>query len=475
MVFSSPLFLFLFLPAALALYFVVPRFAKNAALLLASLFFYAWGERAFLWVMLTSVAMNYGFGWLVDIVREERKAKLIMTAAVVCNLGMLIAFKYANFLTDSLSGLLALVGGPHLALAPVHLPIGISFFTFHALSYVVDVHRRQARAQRDPIKLALYIALFPQLIAGPILRFHQIADQIDRRRETLALFADGVRRFIIGLAKKVLLANTLAVPADAIFQIAPGGFSRGTAWLGIACYALQIYFDFSGYSDMAIGLGKMFGFRFPENFNYPYVSRSIQEFWHRWHISLSTWFRDYLYIPLGGNRLSPARTYVNLITVFFLCGLWHGASWAFVGWGLFHGLFLVFERLPVLRWIGKVPVVSHVYTLMVILVGWVFFRAETFPQALSFLGTMVRGGPANAVTADFYWNPQVQLAFLAAVVASTPYPSRAVRWCQSRGRTNFLAGPLLETSELAGLAALFLVSVMELASGTYNPFIYFRF
>ncbi len=344
MLFSAATFLFLFLPVLLLLYFLCPRRLRNLLLLTASLLFYVWGEKTYVFVLLASIAVNYTLGLWLDGLRTARGRRLAIALAVFANLGLLATFKYAVFLLQNCNVALAAL---HLAPLPVpniHLPLGISFFTFHALSYVIDVYRGEVRALKDPIAFALYISFFPQSIAGPIVRYSDLATQLVRRRFFRAGFAEGVRRFIFGLSKKMLIANTLALPADAIFGLPPEGLSAGLAWLGITCYTLQIYFDFSGYSDMAIGLARMFGFDFKENFNYPYVSRSVTEFWRRWHMSLSSWFRDYLYIPLGGNRRGTIHTYFNLLAVFFLCGLWHGASWAFVGWGLYHGGFLVLER-----------------------------------------------------------------------------------------------------------------------------------
>ena len=343
MLFTEPTFLFLFLPVLLALYFIT-RSREHGAygnwlLLVASVVFYATGGGSFTWLMLGSIAFNY---WMAILVSRNQRW---LPFAIAVNLTVLGVFKYANFFADNINALLRMAGGQPIAVPRVLLPIGISFFTFHAISYVVDVHRRDATAQKSPVHAALYLLLFPQLIAGPIIRYRDIADQLARRLVTVDDFGYGVRRFIIGLAKKVLVANVVAGPADRIFAMPVAELSAGHAWLGLTCYTLQIYFDFSGYSDMAIGLGRMFGFRFPENFRWPYIADSVQEFWRRWHISLSTWFRDYLYIPLGGNRVSPARRYVNLVTVFFLCGLWHGASWNFVIWGLWHGTFLVIERV----------------------------------------------------------------------------------------------------------------------------------
>ena len=348
MLFTEPTFLFLFLPVLLGLYFVtfsrVHGAYGNWLLLAASLIFYAKGGGAFTWLMLGSIAFNYWMAIGVDRLRGTPHAGRLLAAAVAVNLVVLGVFKYANFFADNVNSLLLVAGVHPIVIPRVLLPIGISFFTFHAISYVVDVYRRDATAQKSPVHAALYLLLFPQLIAGPIIRYRDIADQLARRVVTLDDFACGVRRFVIGLAKKVLIANVVAGPADRIFAMPFAQLSAAHAWLGVVCYTLQIYFDFSGYSDMAIGLGRMFGFRFPENFRWPYIADSVQEFWRRWHMSLSTWFRDYLYVPLGGNRVSPGRTYVNLVTVFFLCGLWHGASWNFVIWGLWHGAFLVIER-----------------------------------------------------------------------------------------------------------------------------------
>ena len=462
----------------LGVYVLLPRKCWNLWLLIASLFFYAWGEKLYTLVMLASITANYVFGLLIERERGRPAMKPIMAAAVVVNLLLLIGFKYANFLVHSLNTLLSPLGVAPLHLAPVHLPIGISFFTFHALSYVIDVYRADARGQKNFIRVALYVTLFPQLIAGPILRFHQVADQFVSRKVDLSLFAAGVRRFLVGFGKKVLIANTLATPADAIFQVAPATLSSGAAWLGIVCYTLQIYFDFSGYSDMAIGLGKMFGFRFPENFNYPYISRSIKEFWRRWHISLSTWFRDYLYIPLGGNRVSPARNYFNLIVVFFLCGLWHGASWTFVIWGLYHGVFLIVERPAVSRWFEQQPrFLSHVYALSVIMVGWVFFRAETLRDALGYLQAMASLGGRSQTPQTIlamHFSADVQLALLAGIAGSIP-------WIRDLGTRldSMLLKPVtrtgLETAVNGALLLMFLVALTQLAAGTYNPFIYFRF
>jgi alginate O-acetyltransferase complex protein AlgI len=505
--FTEPTFLFLFLPVLLGLYFIKGSREHasygNWLLLVASVLFYAKGGGAFTWLMLGSIAFNYWMAIAVDRARGSPRAagtppeaipsngghaaRRALALAVAVNLTVLGIFKYANFFADNVNALFGALGLPRVEVPHVLLPIGISFFTFHAISYVVDVYRRDATAQKSPVHAALYLLLFPQLIAGPIIRYRDIADQLARRVVSLDDFAWGVRRFVIGLAKKVLIANVVAGPADRIFAMPFAELTTAHAWLGIVCYTLQIYFDFSGYSDMAIGLGRMFGFRFPENFRWPYIAESVQEFWRRWHISLSTWFRDYLYIPLGGNRVSPARRYRNLVTVFFLCGLWHGASWNFVIWGLWHGAFLVVERVTLdrgdrgarrekqltgfLSW----PIWPHVYTMLVVMVGWVFFRAETLPGAVTFLKAM-SGATAAAPTPYTVWwylTPELWLALAAGAVGSAPWvPALSARLRRLERPRLAWSADLLGT---ATLMALLVASIMSMAARTYNPFIYFRF
>ncbi len=483
MVFSSVLFLFLFFPVVLFGYFLIRTESRNTWLLFASVVFYAWGEVFFSVVMGLSILLNYAFGLWVGACRTPRQARLVLALTVLINIGMLAWYKYANFLVANLNGLLSLLGSAPIPWTPIHLPIGISFFTFQALSYVFDVYRGQAEVQRNPFLLALYISLFPQLIAGPIVRYADVAEQIVNRAVTLDKFAYGIQRFLIGLSKKVLIANSVAVVADEIFAIPATGLTPGLAWLGILCYTLQIYFDFSGYSDMAIGLGHMFGFRFLENFDYPYIAQSIREFWRRWHISLSTWFRDYLYIPLGGNRNTPARVYLNLLTVFFLCGLWHGASWTFVVWGLFHGTFLVIERLGFAAWLAaRVAVVRHAYVLLVVMVGWVLFRADSLSYALVFLSVMAGFGQGDGVEyhVGLYFNAKVALALVAGGIGSTPVlPFMRERWEQRLAAISPRHALLLEgmysCGTIVGLGLLFLGTTMALTAGSHNPFIYFRF
>jgi alginate O-acetyltransferase complex protein AlgI len=499
--FTEPTFLFLFLPILLGLYFI--RGSREHAsygnwlLLAASVIFYAKGGGAFAWLMLGSIAFNYWMAIVVDRThgstgspQAARAAHRVLAFAITVNLVVLGIFKYANFFADNVNGLLRAGHVQPFAVPTVLLPIGISFFTFHAISYVIDVSRRDATAQKSPVHAALYLLLFPQLIAGPIIRYRDIADQLARRTVSIDDFAYGVRRFVIGLAKKVLIANVVAGPVDRIFNLPADQLSAGHAWLGIICYTLQIYFDFSGYSDMAIGLGRMFGFRFPENFRWPYVAASITAFWRRWHISLSTWFRDYLYIPLGGNRVSPARRYRNLVTVFFLCGLWHGASWNFVIWGLWHGTFLVIERVwsnrtraadrqapPIaanaavvsgpLHW----PVWPHLYTLAVVMIGWVFFRADTLRGAIAFLRAlagMTTAAP-TPYTVAWYLTPELWLALIAGAIGSAPWlPALAARLEPRRSWS-------LALVNVAALMTLLGLSILSLAARTYNPFIYFRF
>jgi alginate O-acetyltransferase complex protein AlgI len=483
MVFSSLIFLFLFLPIVLLGYFPLKRtIFRNAFLLVASLFFYAWGELSFLWVMLVSIVWNYLCAIAIEDLRGTRWAKLALALAVISNLGLLAFFKYIGFIETNLNSLLVSLNLRSLPVHHVLLPLGISFFTFHSLSYVIDVYRKQAVAQRNPINLALYISLFPQLVAGPIIRYHDVCDQLIERTVNLEKFAEGVRRFISGLGKKMLIANVVAVPTDQIFALPSNELTTGLAWLGAVCYTLQIYFDFSGYSDMAIGLGLMFGFRFLENFNFPYISQSIREFWQRWHISLSNWFRDYLYIPLGGNRCSNARVSFNLLTVFFLCGLWHGASWNFIVWGLYHGTFLGLERSGLGAWLNTIPrFFRHFYVLVMVMIGWVFFRAENLTKALDYLATMFgfAHGATSYYTLPMALNHEVAFVIMLGIIGSTPFVKN-ILFNANPERLSFLrrelfAPRLVATARVAFVAIVMSLSIMEMASGTYNPFIYFRF
>jgi alginate O-acetyltransferase complex protein AlgI len=475
MLFSSTIFLFAFLPIVLGAYFALRTVgARNVLLVVASLLFYAWGETGYVALLLGSIAANYAFGlWISRSRTRAASRRRALGVAVAANLLLLAGFKYANFLADSLGPLLLAVGLPQPDLAPVHLPIGISFFTFQALTYVIDVYRRDAEVQRNPLHVALYISLFPQLIAGPIVRYRQIALQLRERSSSLEDIAYGIRRFAIGLGKKVLIANALATPADRIFAVPPDELQASVAWLGAACFTLQIYFDFSGYSDMAIGLGRIFGFRFPENFLYPYTSQSIREFWRRWHITLSTWFRDYLYIPLGGSRAGAARTQRNLFVVFLLCGLWHGASWSFVVWGLLHGAFIVAERAGLESLLARLPYAARIlYTLATVTLAWVFFRAENLEHALGFLVAMFSPGAAaeSSHVLPLYLDARVAWVFALAALGSTPWLPALQRWI---GQTRLSPG--LGVARLVGSNCVLIASALALVSETNNPFIYFRF
>ena len=461
MVFSTPIFLFLFLPAVLVLNYIIPKkyiAAKNVVLLIASLFFYAWGEPKNVLLMLLSIAVNYVCGLLLGrFDSDEKKRKVVLWASVVFNLGLLFFFKYFSFVTGGLFPL-------------IKLPIGISFFTFQIMSYTIDVYRRSVEPQKSLLKLALYISLFPQLIAGPIVRYIDVEKQLTYRECTAEKTARGMIRFSMGLAKKVIVSNTVAAICDGIFG-STNTVPAFTAWVGVICYALQIYFDFSGYSDMAIGMGHMLGFDFLENFNYPYVSCSVQEFWRRWHISLSSWFRDYLYIPLGGNRRGKVRTYINLIIVFACTGLWHGASFSFIVWGLWHGLFLVIERLGFKKALDKLPkFIGWIYTMLVVLVGWVFFRADTLSAAMKYLGEMFSfsGGAANGMAQ--FDNLSFIITAIALVLCTPVYQlvKGKLEKTEVGKKAAFVIGAVLATG-------LFILSVIFLTGSGYNPFIYFRF
>jgi alginate O-acetyltransferase complex protein AlgI len=480
--FSSPVFLYVFLPILLGLYALAPPRCRNLVLLTASLLFYAWGEGAYVALMIAIIAVNYGLGRRVQMLEGRNRAKITVAVAVVVNLGLLIAFKYSNFLVDQLNVVLEACGRRHFKLEPVHLPLGISFFTFHAISYVVDIYRRKTRGAK-PLDFALYMTFFPHSIAGPIVRYGDIAGQIAHRVVTTAGFAEGIRRFIIGLAKKMLVANTVGATAKVIFELPGQELNFSLAWLGVVCYTLQIYFDFSGYSDMAIGLAKLFGIDFLENFNYPYSAASVTDFWRRWHISLSSWFRDYVYIPLGGNRCGRARNYFNLVIVFFLCGLWHGASWTFAAWGLFHGAFLVLERMKLGRVLESLwSPVKHLYTLLIVSIGWVLFRADTVAQATAFLKAMAGLGTGMGLEyhVGLYIDAELVLALCAGAIGSWPVLPLFVRVrdsvvARAPGLLRAVLNEGFALADVAGHSLLLLASAMLLAAGTHNPFIYFRF
>jgi alginate O-acetyltransferase complex protein AlgI len=476
MVFSSTLFLFYFLPGFLLLYYAVPVRFKNAVALLASIGFYAWGGLNFLALFLGSVVVNFVLIRFMDATTERWKQRIFLIMSIILNVGMLFYFKYANFFLENASAMRAYFGGPPLTWEKVVLPIGISFFTFEKLTYTIDVYRGVNKPLKSFWDFLLYIMLFPKMIAGPIVRFHEIAGQLTDRAafDTIDHKLAGAFRFVLGLAKKVLIANVLGEQADAIFTAAPDTLAPGQAWLGALAYTFQIYFDFSGYSDMAIGIGRMIGFQFPENFNNPYVSRSITEFWQRWHITLGRWMRDYLYIPLGGNRVHPSRLYVNLWTVFILSGFWHGAAWNFIAWGAYHGLFLVLERLFLLKLYKKMGVLSIIPTFIITVIGWVLFRAETLTGGLRYLKTMAGLVPAStgqplAFTLEFW--AMMGVAALICFAAAWPAMERWELSTLAKGHFSLrgAAGLTLVT------AVLLVLSISYVVGSSFNPFIYFRF
>ncbi|MBP5304105.1 MAG: MBOAT family protein [Clostridia bacterium] len=470
MVFSSLTFLCLFMPIVFLLHSVLPSIkAKNVLLIIASLLFYAYGEPIYVLLMIGSSLLNYGCArWAGHNPQKKNKAALVV--AVVANLAVLVVFKYTGMLVSTWNSMT----GFEIPIPVIALPIGISFFTFQALSYVIDVYRGIVDVQKNYFSVLLYISFFPQLIAGPIVKYRDINEQISTRSVTMDAVAKGLRRFICGLCKKVLIANTIATVADVMFSTNIGTLSMSAAWLGALAYLFQIYYDFSGYSDMAIGLGLMFGFHFKENFLYPYGARNMQDFWRRWHISLSTWFKEYLYIPLGGNRKGKGRTALNKIIVFFLTGLWHGANWTFVLWGLWHGLFLLLETyIPLLK---KLPrVISHVYTLFVVTIGFVVFRADTILEGFSYIGRMFSFDFSSALALE-QLTPWFIVMFVVACVGCA-----AVKPLGDRLRHAF-EGATISKGYTAVSATLYVLAfvglfwcILRLSSGAYNPFIYFRF
>lgn len=466
MLFSSMTFIYVFLPIVCGLYLITKKELHNPILLIASIIFYAWGEPRYLAIMLLVIIINYLGAILIEKYPHKKRFTLIL--AIITNLAFLIYFKYFNFLLENINALFH----TNIDFIKVIMPIGISFYTFQAMSYLIDVFRGECKAQKDIYKLALYITLFPQLIAGPIVKYHDVADQIEDREVNFEKVDIGVKRFIIGLSKKVLLANTMGAIADKIFTQPADTFSPLVAWMGSLAYSLQLFYDFSGYSDMAIGLGLIFGFQFLENFNYPYISKSITEFWRRWHISLSTWFKQYLYIPLGGNRISKNRTYINLGIVFLLTGLWHGASWNFIFWGLWNGFFIILEKMTGWDKDSKNPAINfirHLYTIFVFVIGWVLFRADNLSYALTYLKNMFGLVKVHdiAYNINYYGDSIEILTFIIAIICAMPVFSKILYIRQER--------KILRSIVNIWLLILFILSSAAIAASTYNPFIYFRF
>ena len=464
MVFSSFIFLFGFLPVVLALYYITPRRFRNVTLFVVDLVFYSWGEPMLVLLMLVSVLLNYFSAILIGIYRpKKRLARAIFILSIILNLGLLGFFKYIGFIGETLQFMLPFLNIPILE---VSLPIGISFYTFQTMSYTIDVYRNTVAVQKNVITFGTYVSLFPQLIAGPIVRYSDVAEQLVNRRESLQQFTDGVRIFLIGLAKKVLIANQMGVLWDILRKSTDGGVIG--AWCGILAYTFQIYYDFSGYSDMAIGLGKMFGFEFMKNFDYPYISESITEFWRRWHISLGTWFREYVYIPLGGNRKGLGRQIINMSVVWFLTGLWHGASWNFILWGVYFGILLIIEKTFLLKALKKAPaIVRHIYALFFIVVGWVLFYFENMGEMGVFLGRLFGaqgfGLSVNTGAAILSFLPLM----IAAAVISTPLLTNTFHRIKSSGVRMVL--------ENTGCVLSLLLCTASLAGSSYNPFLYFKF
>ncbi len=482
MVFSSPLFLYLFLPLVLSGYYIVPRNIKNYWLLFTSLIFFAWGGVSLTIILLLSIICNYFFGIKIQQEIGTDKAYYWLVLGVTINLLVLGVFKYANFIIENINTLLNLFSIPYIPEPHILLPVGISFYTFHSLSYLIDIYRKKTLAQRNIFDLSLYICMFSQLIAGPIIRYSDVWQQLKDRVHSWSKFSSGVERFLIGLGKKVLLANTFARIADDLMVADVTDLSALNAWLGIICYTLQIYCDFAGYSDMAIGLGRMFGFDFMENFNFPYMAKSVKEFWRRWHISLSSFFRDYVYIPLGGNQGTVQRTYVNLVFVFFLTGFWHGASWTFIVWGLFYGFFMVIERLGFDRLLDKVwSPLANTYTLLVVMFAWVLFRSETITYALLFWKAMFNFNTSPEQFALFknYMDLEFYIAFTIAILGSFGLFKKIGTLIEvlliSSNKSLVCLSYVYHVCSVVFYGAVLIISSMYLIAGTYNPFIYYRF
>ena len=468
MVFSSLIFLFVFLPFTLVIYYLSPKSIRNLILLIVSLIFYAWGEPTYIVIMIFSTVFDYTNGILIGKFRDRKGIKkAVFLNSIIVNLGILGFFKYYGFLIENINHIFNL----SIVVKTLPLPVGISFYTFQTMSYVIDVYLDKVLIQKNIISFGAYVTMFPQLVAGPIVKYGDVVKELDNRKENLDKFGQGVELFIIGLGKKVLLANNIGILWTAVKATAITDLSVVTAWLGIIAFTFQIYFDFSGYSDMAIGLGKMLGFDFMKNFDYPYTSKSITEFWRRWHISLGSWFREYVYIPLGGNRVSKAKLFRNIFVVWFLTGLWHGASWNFITWGLYFGVFLIIEKFFLLKWLEKKPkIIGHVYTMVLVIISWVFFDVDTLSLAFKYIGVMFGIGSVGFIdnNAMYYLSTNIILLIILCIF-STPLPKRILD--NIRKRLNIVGAILVPQIYLA----IMILATAYLVNSTYNPFLYFRF
>ena len=466
MVFSSIPFLYYYLPVVLLLYFAVPGKLKNAVILVSSLFFYAWGEPRYVFLMIASVIVNYALGLLIEKHSGKVRAKVFVVLSVFFSLGMLGYFKYADFFIENFNA----ITGMNVATLKIALPIGISFYTFQILSYTVDVYRGTVKAQKNPVTLGAYIALFPQLIAGPIVRYSDVEKQLIYRTHSFEKAAAGIRRFVIGFSKKIILANTMGELCNVFY--ASEEKSVLFYWVFAAAYMLQVYFDFSGYSDMAIGLGKILGFDFMENFRYPFVSRSISEFWRRWHISLGSWFRDYVYIPMGGNRVGKFRFFINIFTVWFLTGFWHGAEWNFIVWGIYFAVLLLIEKFFLTQILEKTKVINHIYVLFFVAISFVIFSTSGLEDAISSVGGLFGAGGIPLVSGEVkYVLNNYGFIMLVSAVCSTPFFVKIKELAEKRK----VSKAVIEIMEVPVLLGLLLVSTAFLVDGTFNPFLYFRF
>lgn len=466
MLFSSTVFIFYFLPIVLLLYFMSPKKWRNYVLLIASLIFYAWGGLLYFPLLIFSIVLNYICGLFIDRYGENSvKKKRVLIISIVLNILFLGIFKYTNFIVDNLNALFH----TSIFVVRISLPIGISFYTFQAMSYVIDVYRKDGKVQKNIFNLALYISMFPQLVAGPIVRYQTVDDQINNRTHSFERFNVGLDRFIIGLFKKIIISNTVGELATTIYAMNDESMSVSLAWLGGIAYMLQIYFDFSGYSDMAIGLGKVFGFDFLENFNYPYISKSVSEFWRRWHISLGSWFRDYIYIPLGGNRINPLKIYRNLFVVWLVTGIWHGASWNFVIWGLYFGMFIMLERMFLQKVLNQIPnFFQHIYLLLIVLIGWVLFSQPNLPSTIAYLEMMFGLTDAPLINGyTMFYLKEYSVALILAIIASMPTINIVKRSVKLNG--------LFLMIKPITICILFFIAIIYMVNSTFNPFIYFNF